>query len=146
MKEEKIMKESNVEYRTTKEIVEGIVRNAARYSNFEYKSIYKEVTKQMFYCVKKNDSQAIYELKITKKVRSTGERLKADNNNANRDSEKQDFLMSLYYILVSVFKNVNFHDGNVLISDNNNDYIISMIKKSGLSWTNPYEKKTVADT
>jgi len=133
------MSETMVEYRNTKEILDGIVRNAARYSKFEYKSVYEERTRKMFYCVKKVDSNAIYEVKVTKKTRLTG-RVEPDNIEKNRDSLKQEFLVALKQIVSCVFKKVYSDEGNLLISDNNNDYIVSMIKKMNLSWENPYEK------
>lgn len=123
-----------IETRTTKEIIEGIVRNANKYSFFEYKYIYKENTKQMFYCVKTNDSKHIYEVKVTRKVAPEGVRIVADGEVHNKDPEKQEFLYSLKKTLDYVFKKVSFHGGNVLVSDNNNDYLITMVKKVGLEW------------
>jgi hypothetical protein len=134
------MAETMVEYRNTKEILDGIVRNAAKYSKFEFKSVYEERTRKMFYCVKKIDSNSIYEVKVTKKTRIANHRIEPDNVEISKDALKQEFLVSLRQIVSCVFKKVYSHEGDVLVSDNNNDYIVSMIKKMNLSWENPYEK------
>lgn len=125
------MKNTNVEYRTTKEIVENIVRNSSEYSGYNYKTIFYD--NKMFYCVKAFNSKDIYEVKITRKVREE-DRIVPDNNHNNKDEEKQIFLYHLVIILKYIFKKVVFHEGNILIIDNNNDYIISLVKKSSLKW------------
>jgi hypothetical protein len=98
----------------------------------------------MFPCVKDSESKNIYEVRITKKVRTEGVRIVPDNNNVNKDGEKEVFLANFATVIGCVFDKVYFYEGNILVSDYNNDYIVSMIKKTSLTWISDYEKK--ADT
>jgi hypothetical protein len=125
------MKQTMVEYRTTKLILEGVVRKADKYSKCEYKTIFDN--EKMFYCVKPVDSKSIYEVKITKKKREAV-RLEPNHIKTSADKNKENYLLALSEILECVFKNVSFNDGNILVSDDNNDYVISLVKKASLNW------------
>jgi len=116
---------TNVEYRTTKEILEGIIRNASKYSKFQHDTIYGN---RMYHVVKPISGTGTYEIKITKKVRGE-DRVEPNGISKNKDTTKQEFLEELQKVLAFVFPRVNYHDGNVLVSDNNNDFIISLVKK-----------------
>lgn len=125
---------TNVEYRTTKEILEGIARKASLYSDFTFRTIFND--DKMFLCLKPKTGNTIFEIKFTKKVRAEGIRMVANGVWGNKDKEKEAYLSAFKTIAECVFKKVYSHDGKILISDDNNDYVITLVKKTGLVWPN----------
>jgi hypothetical protein len=133
MKERKQVKEnSTIEYRTTKEVIEGIVRNSDNFSIFNFKTIFTD--DKMFYCVRLKGGDTIYEVKVTRKKRINDEMLMPDNSEATADMGKKLYLAALKVVVGYVFPRVNYHEGNILVNDNNNDYVISLIKKMKIVW------------
>jgi hypothetical protein len=135
MKERFKMKETVTEFRTTKEIIEGVVLNSDKFSNFDALRIYS-LTDVMLLCVREKAGKDIYEVKTTKKKRDIegGTRVIADKVSDNKDKTKETYLKFLKKLLGCVFRNVEFHEGNILINDNNNDYVITLVKKKKIEW------------
>ena len=122
-----------IEAKTTKEIIDGIIKNSLKYSNFDNAAIFKGEN-GVLRCVSNNEGDTIYEVKTTRKKRIEGIRMVADGNQSNKDANKEEFLGKLYTVVSCLYREVEFHKGEILIHDDNNDYVISMTKKIGLEW------------
>lgn len=122
-----------IELKSTKEIIERMVANCELYSDFKYSIIFKGEN-GMFKCVSNNDGDTIYEVKITRKKPVGDARIQEDDVSINKDKIKADFLAHLFPFVKVAFKKVAFHKGDILIHDDNNDYVINLVKKIGLEW------------
>ena len=122
-----------IEVKSTKEIVERMVANCALYSDFKYSTIFKGEN-GMFKCVSNNDGNSIYEVKCTRKKPFEDKRIAEDNSSVNKDGTKETFLKGMFPFVQTTFRKVAFHKGDILIHDDNNDYVISLVKKIGLEW------------
>lgn len=122
-----------IEAKTTKEIIDGIVKNSLKFSNFDNSTIFKGEN-GVLRCVSNNEGDTIYEVKTTRKKRFEGARMVGDGNRANKDANKEEFLSQLFTVVSCIYKDVEFHKGEILIHDDNNDYVIGMTKKIGLEW------------
>lgn len=122
-----------IELKSTKEIVERMVANCELYSDFKHSIIFKGEN-GMFKCVSDNDGDTIYEVKITRKKPVGDARIQEDGVSTNKDATKAAFLSHLFPFVQCAFRKVGFHKGDIIIHDDNNDYIISLVKKLGLEW------------
>ena len=132
MKERIVMRDTTIDYRTTKEVIEAIVKRSNFFSDFHYKTIF--TNDKMFYCVRPENGENIYEVKVTRKKRINDEVLVGDGLSDNSDPNKKLYLSQLKTLLNCVFPRNGYHEGNILINDNNSDYVISLIKKMKISW------------
>lgn len=122
-----------IELKSTKEIIERMVANCELYSDFKHSIIFKGEN-GVLRCVSNNEGDTIYEVKTTRKKRFEGARMVGDGNRANKDANKEEFLSQLFTVVSCIYKDVEFHKGEILIHDDNNDYVIGMTKKIGLEW------------
>ena len=132
------MRELITEYRSTKEILESVMKNVSKKSNsFEYKTVFTEEEDmnniKMFYCIKKVNSTNIYEIKVTMKKRSN-DRIVSNGIVKNRDTIKSEFMSLLKPVFENIFEDVQFNDGNLVIADTNHDYVVTLIRKNNLKW------------
>lgn len=127
------LSDRQIEAKTTKEIVDRMVMNCAIYSDFKYSTIFKGES-GVLRCVSNNDGDTIYEVKITRKKPIEDQRIAEDGIAINKDKNKEKFLAHLFPFVVCSFKKAGYHKGDIIIHDDNNDYIITMVKKIGLEW------------
>lgn len=127
------MQQSNLEQRNTKQIIEGFISNANRWSTYRGKRFFHN--QAMFFGVSPcEEPNFCYEVKITRKK----QRIIKANHKENVDFRKKHFLNCMLAAMMYLFdfEKIEMHDGKLVLHDELNDYTIELVRKIGLEWNN----------
>lgn len=114
-------RKSQVEYRSTKDIIETLLKNGGTITSHTVKSVIVDM--KMFLATVVDDN--VYEVKISHKR----ERIPECDGKYGKFQERNVVLEHFSLLLKTILPNMDWHNGALVFHDWNRDYTISLVKK-----------------